>query len=139
MIIEDQLIPAFDMRSQLHELGYTVTGIFTTAEEALEFLERNRDNELFPEVIITDFALAGKMNGLEVSRRINQKYDCGIIFSTGLYNMPLIEEVLQSHPALFILKPFDIYHTHVCIQMAIYQRRLEMENRSLKEQYGKSE
>ena len=136
VIIEDQLIPAFDMRRQLNDLGYNVTGVFITAEETLSFLEDNVDKELFPEVIITDISLAGKMNGLEASRQINAKYDCAVIISTGLFNIKLIEEALSSRPAFFILKPFDIFYTHICVQMAIYQRRLEKENTCLKEQIG---
>jgi len=134
IIIEDQLIPAFDMRRQLNDLGYNVTGVFTKAEEALRFLGENLATELFPEVIITDISLAGKMNGLEASHQINAKYDCAVIFSTGLFNMKLIEEALSARPAFFILKPFDIIYTHICIQMAIYQRRLEKENKFLKEE-----
>ena len=137
ILIEDQLIPAYDMRRQLNDLGYNVTGVFIKAEDALRFLAENVDKELFPEVIITDISLAGKMNGLEASRQINAKYDCAVIISTGLFNLKLIEETLSSRPAFFILKPFDIIYTHICVQMAIYQRRLEKENKYLKEELEK--
>ena len=134
VIIEDQLIPAYDMRRQLNDLGYKVTGVFTMAEEALQFLEENLGKELFPEVIIADISLRGKMNGLEASRQINAKYDCAVIITTGLFNMKEVEEALSSRPAFFILKPFDIFYTHICVQMAIHQQRLEKENAYLKKQ-----
>lgn len=134
LIIEDQFIPAFDMRRQLQELGYTVLTLISNAEEALEYLEETNGTENFPDIIISDIALAGKMNGLEASKIINQKYDCVVIISTGVVNLQRIEEVLANHPALFIFKPFDTYLMHISIQMAIYQHRLEKENKELKEQ-----
>jgi CheY-like chemotaxis protein len=137
VIIEDQLIPAYDMRRQLNDMGYTVTGVFTTAEEALQFLEKNNGKELFPEVIITDISLAGKMDGLEASQIIAAKYNSAVIISTGLVNLKLIEDTLATRPALFVLKPFDILLTHICIQMAFYQQRLEKENKELKEKIKK--
>ena len=137
VIIEDQLIPAYDMRRQLQDLGYEVTGVFTNAEEALQFLKKNVGNELFPEVIITDISLAGKMDGLEASKKIYKKYDCAVIMFTGVVNQKLIEETLETRPAYFILKPFDILLTHVTIQMAFYQQRLQKENLELKERLKK--
>jgi DNA-binding NtrC family response regulator len=137
VLIEDQLIPAYDMRRQLNDMGYNVVGVFTHAEDGLSFLEQSNGTEHFPDVIITDIYLGGKMTGLEASRIINARYDCAVIITTGLFNKKLIEESLQNRPAFFLLKPFDIYHTHICIQMAFYQRLLEKENKRLKEELKK--
>ena len=134
ILIEDQLIPAYDMRRQLNDLGYSVVGVFTHAEEGLAYLEQSNGTQHFPEVVITDIYLAGKVTGLEASRIINAKYDCAVIISTGLFNRKIIEEGLKNRPAFFLLKPFDIFHTHICIQMAFYQRKLEKENKLLKEE-----
>jgi two-component system, response regulator PdtaR len=134
ILIEDQLIPAYDMRRQLNDLGYNVVGVFTHAEEGLAYLEQSNGTEHFPEVIITDIYLGGTMTGLEASRIINAQYDCAVIITTGLFNFKLIEEALNNRPAFFLLKPFDIFYTHLCIQMAFYQRKLEKENKFLREE-----
>jgi DNA-binding NtrC family response regulator len=137
MLIEDQLIPAYDLRRQLNDMGYEVVAIFTKAETALDYLEENKGNETSPDVVILDITLAGKMDGVEASKIIIEKYDCEVIFLTGLLEIKVVEEILRIRPAFFLIKPFDIYYTHICIQMAIHQRTLEREIIKLKEELNK--
>jgi hypothetical protein len=60
-----------------------------------------------------------------------------VIFLTGLMEIKVVEEILRTRPAFFLIKPFDIYYTHICIQMAIRQRTLEREILRLKEELKK--
>lgn len=137
MLIEDQLIPAYDLRRQLNDMGYEVVAIFTKAETALTYLEENKGTETSPDVVILDISLAGKMDGVEASHIIIEKYDCEVIFLTGLLEIKVVEEILRTRPVFFLIKPFDIYYTHICIQMAIHQRTLEREIIQLKEKLKK--
>ena len=137
MLVEDQLIPAYDLRRQLNDMGYEVVAVFTKAETALSYLEENKGKETFPDVVIMDNSLAGKMDGVEASLIIIEKYDCEVIFLIGLMEVKVVEEILRTRPAFFLLKPFDIYYTHICIQMAIRQRTLEREIMRLKEELRK--
>ena len=137
VLVEDQLIPAYDMKQQLEELGYTVTGVFTDAEDAIAFLEKNKSKNPFPDVIITDIALGGKMTGFELFRIVASKYDCEVIITSGLINMKVIDEALATRPAFFLSKPFDICFTHGFLQKAIYERGLQKEIIRLKEEIGK--
>ena len=137
MLIEDQLIPAHDLRRQLSDMGYEVVAIFTEAEKALDFLEKNKVSDISPDIVILDITLAGKMEGVEASGIILRKYDCEVIFLTGLLDVKLVNEILRTRPAFFLIKPFDIYYTHICIQMALRQRLLEREIMSLKSELAK--
>jgi CheY-like chemotaxis protein len=137
MLIEDQLIPAYDLRRQLNDMGYEVVAVFTKAETALDYLEENKGNDTSPDVIILDISLAGKMDGVEASQIIIEKYDCEVIFLTGLLELKVVEKILDTRPAFFLIKPFDIYYTHICIQMAIRQRNLEREIVRLKDELKK--
>jgi DNA-binding NtrC family response regulator len=137
MLIEDQLIPAYDLRRQLNDRGYEVVAVFTRAETALTYFEENKGKETSPDVVILDISLAGKINGVEACQIIMEKYDCEVIFMTGLLDLKVVEEILETKPAFFLNKPFDIYYTHICIQMAIHQRTLEREIIRLKEELKK--
>jgi len=137
MLIEDQLIPAYDMRRQLNNMGYDVVAIFTKAETALQYMEENQGKETSPDIVILDISLAGKMTGVDACHIINEKYDAEVIFLTGLMETKVVDEILRTRPALFIIKPFDIYYTHICIQMALHQRHLEREIKRLKEELKK--
>jgi DNA-binding NtrC family response regulator len=137
MLIEDQLIPAYDLRRQLSDFGYDVVAVFTKAETALGFIEEHKGTEKFPDIVILDISLAGKMDGVEASKILIDKYDCEVIFLTGLLEIKVVEEILKIRPAFFLIKPFDIYYTHICIQMAVRQRELEREIMKLKAELEK--
>jgi len=137
MLVEDQLIPAYDMRRQLSDMGYEVVAIFTKAETAIAFLEENKGKETSPDVVILDISLAGKMTGVEASHIIKENYDAEVIFLTGLMETKVVDEILRTRPALFIIKPFDIWYTHICIQVAMHQRQLEREIKQLREELRK--
>ena len=137
MLVEDQLIPAYDMRRQLSDMGYEVVAIFTKAETAIAFLEENKGKKTSPDVVILDISLAGKMSGVEACHIINEKYDAEVIFLTGLMETKVVDEILRTRPALFIIKPFDIWYTHICIQVAMHQRQLEREIKQLREELRK--
>ncbi len=69
MIIEDELDILLLYKDYLNNRGFSVLATSTTANEAL------KDYENFnPNLIILDYNLPGKTNGLEASRQILKKY-----------------------------------------------------------------
>lgn len=69
MIIEDELDILLLYKDYLNKRGFSVLATSTTANEAL------KDYENFnPNLIILDYNLPGKTNGLEASRQILKKY-----------------------------------------------------------------
>ena len=134
MIVEDQLLLANDMKMQLLQLDYEIVGIVTRVNLALEFLEKEKNNsKKFPDVILTDISLPGKMSGIDLGRILNDMYSVAVIYISGLGQLDLIEEILRIKPQVFLLKPFDVYFAHMHIQMAMRQLTLEKENKRLKE------
>ena len=69
MIIEDELDILLLYKDYLNKRGFSVMATSTTANEAL------KDYENFnPNLIVLDYNLPGKTNGLEASRQILKKY-----------------------------------------------------------------
>ena len=69
MIIEDELDILLLYKDYLNKRGFSVMATSTTANEAL------KDYENFnPNLIVFDYNLPGKTNGLEASRQILKKY-----------------------------------------------------------------
>ena len=66
LIVEDQLIIAMDLRLTLEGLGYGVTGIAGTAEECLQYLEKE-----IPDLVLMDIMLPEK-NGYEITLEIRE-------------------------------------------------------------------
>ena len=68
MIIEDELDILLLYKDYLNNKGFSVLATSTTANEALKDYEN-----FYPNLIILDYNLPGKTNGLEASRQILKK------------------------------------------------------------------
>ena len=69
MMIEDDLDILLLYKDYLINKGFSVSATSTTANEALKDYEN-----FYPNLIILDYNLPGKTNGLEASRQILKKY-----------------------------------------------------------------
>src|SRR5215204_1438362 len=69
MIIEDDLDILLLYKDYLNNKGFSVLATSTTANEALKDYEN-----FYPNIIILDYNLPGKINGLEAAKQILIKY-----------------------------------------------------------------
>jgi two-component system, response regulator PdtaR len=134
IIFEDEFIPATDLKRQLINLGYEVMSMFTTAEDGLDYLEKSMGTDKFPDAVVMDITLKGKMDGIEAAQRIFEKYPCGVMFLTGLGQLTLFDKIYSKRPSPLQVKPFDIYMVHCGIQLSIYQAGLENRVRKLSQE-----
>lgn len=79
LIVEDQGITAMDQQRIMNELGYEVTGIAMTGEDAIERAGSGR-----PDVVLMDIMLAGKMDGRTAALEIWELYHIPVIYVTAL-------------------------------------------------------
>ncbi len=132
VMFEDEFIPATDLAKKLKEIGYEVIDMFATAEKGLAFLEKTKNTDKFPEVVILDITLKGELSGLDAAKIISEKYTCGIVFLSALGILSVIENAFRDKAWPFLFKPFDPYQVHIGIQVAMRLAKLEAENRKLK-------
>lgn len=125
VIFEDEYLLANDLKRQLDRFGYEVTAMFRKAEDGLEFLAAVEDPGRFPEVVLMDITMAGKMTGIDAAVIIAGKYPCALVFITGMSQYEFFEEAFRTKPFAFLLKPFEISQAVVSIKLAIYQKGLE--------------
>jgi DNA-binding response OmpR family regulator len=120
IIFEDELLLANDLKRQIAPHGFEVSAIFARAEEGLAYLEKVKNIEELPEIILMDVTLAGPMNGFEAARRITACYSSTIVFLSG---MNLKEDLDQSgsdgQGKFFLLKPVDITRAIVTLNFAL--------------------
>jgi DNA-binding NarL/FixJ family response regulator len=75
-----------------------------------------------------DVSLAGKMDGIEAARLITEATTCGIIFLTALPKSEVFNKSFFLKPFAYIFKPVDIDQVRASIEVANYQRNLELTN-----------
>jgi DNA-binding NarL/FixJ family response regulator len=127
-IVEDELLIANDLKTKLDSMGYEILGIDGKGEKAVENIEKLAKKKKLPDIIIMDVKLAGKMNGIEAAKKITKKYNCGIIFLTALNKNEVFKNSFSLRPSAYLFKPVDIDQVRVAIEVANYQRNLEIAN-----------
>jgi len=127
-VVEDELILAHDLKTKLTELGYEVLGIDIKGENAVENIANLKETEKEPDIVIMDVKLAGKMDGIEAARILTENYNCGIIFLTALNKNEVFSKSFSLKPYAYLFKPVDADQIRAAIEVANYQRNLEITN-----------
>jgi AmiR/NasT family two-component response regulator len=127
-IVEDELIIAHDLKAKLIEFGYNVLGIDTKGESAIENISNLQEANNEPDIVIMDVGLAGKMDGIQAARILTENNNCGIIFLTSMNKSEIFSKSFSLKPYAYIFKPVDIDQIRAAIEVANYQRNLEITN-----------
>ncbi|MEE8394205.1 MAG: response regulator [Rhodospirillales bacterium] len=77
LVVEDQPITAMDECNILRDLGYQVTGIALSGEDAVRQADRDR-----PDLILMDINLAGPMSGWKAADKIRQGRQIPVVYVT---------------------------------------------------------
>ncbi|MEI7662375.1 MAG: response regulator [Bacteroidota bacterium] len=127
-IVEDEFIIAHDLKAKLIGFGYDVLGIDSKGESAIENIANLQENKKEPDIVIMDVRLAGKMDGIEAARILTENYNCGIIFLTSMNKNEVFSKSFSLKPYAYLFKPVDIDQIRAAIEVANYQRNLEIAN-----------
>ena len=102
LIVEDELIIAEDLRKRLTSLGFTVTGVATTGEDAVARVE-----EMGPDLVLMDISLRGEMDGVEAAKLIRERTGTPIVYVTGHGDPETMQRAKSTPGFAFVLKPVD--------------------------------
>jgi PAS domain S-box-containing protein len=130
LIVEDSLIVAYHLRKTLEVEGYTVLGIESTGEHALQFVQRQ-----LPDIVMMDIMLAGKMDGVEAAMQIRSRYHIPVIFLTALSDKDTIQRAKITEPFGYVTKPFEDREIFTVIEMALYKHGIDTKLRQSEERY----
>lgn len=107
MIIEDEIDILLLYKDYLNNKGFSVQATSTTANEALNDYEN-----FFPNMLILDYNLPGKLNGLEAARQILRKYPSAPIIIVTAYETVRSElsndKFFADKNIILLLKPIKL-------------------------------
>lgn len=113
-VVEDEGIVALDLRHTLQRLGYVVTGIAASGEQAIQQVA-----ETPPDLILMDVSLRGEMSGIEAAKQIRARLNVPIIFVTAFRDDATITQVSETENAGLLFKPFVGHELEAAITAAI--------------------
>jgi DNA-binding NarL/FixJ family response regulator len=125
MVVEDEGITAMRIQRSMEDMGYTVTSIVISGEEAIEKAEEDK-----PDLVVMDILLSGKMNGIEAAGKINSRFNIPVVYLTAYSDKKMIKTIKKTEPLGYIIKPFDERELRIVVEIAFYKHEME---RRLKE------
>lgn len=103
LIAEDEPIIALSLKMDLEANGFHVFDIASTGVEAIKSISQN-----YPDIIILDIRLAGKLTGLDVAEYCKRKNNINsIIFITGYITDEIRSKAEKMNPIGFFEKPIN--------------------------------
>ena len=120
LLVEDESIIAKDIRVSLQNLGYDVSAVVSSGEEAVEKSEEHR-----PSLVLMDIVLKGEIDGIEAASEIRSRFDIPVVYLTAYEDEKTLERAKITEPFGYIIKPYNEKEAHRIIEMALYKHKME--------------
>ena len=122
LIVEDESIVALGLKRDLINLGYSVSDIVSSGEEAVVKAEEHQ-----PDLVLMDIKLSGEMDGIESAELIRKKFMIPIIYLTAYADDDTLQRAKFTEPFGYILKPYEQRSLQSTIEMGLYKSKIERE------------
>lgn len=129
LVVEDEVIVARTIASQLNQLGYTVAG---TASSGLVAIAKATETK--PELVLMDIILKGDMDGITAADHIREQLGIPVIFLTAYRDDNTLQRAKVTQPFGYIVKPFTSKDLRVAIEIGLLKHQLERDLRENRDQ-----
>ena len=131
LIVEDKAITADDLKRSLERLGYLVSSVVSSGDEAIKKAEEDK-----PDLVLMDIKLQeDKMDGIEAASQIRSRFNIPVIYTTAYTDKETLQQAIKTEPYGYITKPFREREIHSNIEIALYKHNAE---KTIVEQHVKS-
>jgi two-component system, response regulator PdtaR len=100
LVVDDEFLIVMGLIDQIEELGLTVCGSASTADESVEIARLHR-----PAVVLMDMRLDGTKDGVDAARAITSEVGSKIIFVTGSQDPNTVARIRSVDPCAILAKP----------------------------------
>jgi two-component system cell cycle sensor histidine kinase/response regulator CckA len=122
LIVENEGLVGCDMTACLNGLGYRVVGTCSTGEEALRLYD-----DLQPDLVLMDVHLDGSLDGIETTKRLQQKGPLGVIYVTACADLETVQRARETQPHGYLLKPFNQDELRLTVEVAATRHLKDMD------------
>jgi len=126
LIVEDESIIAEDLKVSLRNLGYGVSGVASTGEDAIRCA-----GELRPGVVLMDIMLKGNVDGIKAAHEILRSLEIPVVYLTAHTDEQTFQRAKITEPYAYIIKPYEERELEIAIETAIYKHQAETKLRKM--------
>lgn len=116
LIVEDEPIVAIDLRDEVQEFGFEVTGLAESADAALMSVEEDR-----PDMVLMDISIDGRMDGIQAARVLRNLYAVPVVFLTSFSDSETISRATRETPYGYLTKPFKSRDLQAMLRTAMFK------------------
>lgn len=114
LIVEDEVLVAYDLSTILEQVGYTIPVVATSVEEALDALEQHN-----PDVVLIDIMLEGERDGIDLGLILQEEYDVPFLYVTSHADRLTVERAKATRPSGYVVKPFTEAEVYAATEIAL--------------------
>jgi two-component system cell cycle sensor histidine kinase/response regulator CckA len=120
LVVEDERIIAKGIEKKLKALGYGVTGLASTGEDAIRQATEGR-----PDMILMDIHLGSGIDGVEAADVIRSQFNIPVVYLTAHSDEATLQRAKLTEPFGYILKPYEDRDLHTAIEIGLYKSKME--------------
>ncbi|MGR8934718.1 MAG: PAS domain S-box protein [Gammaproteobacteria bacterium] len=113
LIADDDHAAARELQNCLDQLGYAVTAVAKSGEEALRIA-----TETHPDLAVIDIRLAGDIDAVTLAQAVRSRLHLPVIYTTACADTEMLRHARTAEPFGYLLKPFDIREIRNIIEAA---------------------
>lgn len=116
LIVEDDLNYALELEMLVEKLGYKVLATVDSADQVFGILEND-----IPDLILMDIQLNGKLNGIEITKQIEDQ-GISVIFITNFDKRETFNQAKSTKHFGYLIKPFNHLTLESAIEVALMNK-----------------
>lgn len=114
LIVDNELIIAEDVKSQLKKFGYRITAEVRSYKQALDALAKE-----IPDLALIDIKLKGTRDGIDLAAIIKKNFKLPVVFLTSLVDKKTVSRAKKVKPDGYLVKPFESDDLYTTIEIAL--------------------
>jgi hypothetical protein len=124
LIVEDEALVAHDLELSLKRMGYGVSGVASSTEEALAAVAQQE-----PDLVLMDIRLRGVRDGVETASLLRERHRLPVVYLTAYADDTTLERAKLTEPFGYLLKPWNPRELRSTVEIALYVHRIQTQLR----------
>ena len=120
LITEDDPVTVKYMEHNAKMLGYDITAITDSAEEAIKLCKTKQ-----PEIVLMDINLSGPLDGIDAAKTIIESLNIPVLFISNNLDNETLQRAVSSNSYGYLLKPIKKEQLYTMVEMTIQRHELE--------------
>ena len=125
LLVEDEGIVLLHIKKTLESLGYAISGVATTGEDAIIKAMESR-----PDLVLIDVVLKGVVDGIDAAEKIRALFNIPVIYLSAHSDEGTLQRAKVTEPFGYIVKPFRERDLYIAIEFALYKSKMDSERKA---------